>query len=308
MKTRIFLTGASGFVGAALAGELLACGNFEISALLREPEKSWRLNELLGRLTCVVGSLDDRLKLENHFASYRPDVVIDLAWQGVAGSERNSSVQWRNIGLHLELLELGKKYGVKRWIGLGSQAEYGPCERRISESTETRPTTLYGVSKLALCQLTQKICDDNFISCAWVRLFSSYGPRDNTHWLIPYLIQSLIKGDAPDLTAAEQLWDYIYIDDLVAAISSLVLKADATGIFNVGSGSALPLKYYVETIRNAIDPSLHIGFGKIPYRSDQVMHLEADVQKLSRATGWKPRADPYTSILKTVDWYRKGVS
>ena len=59
-----------------------------------------------------------------------------------------------------------------------------------------------------------------------------------------------------------------------------------------------------ESIRDAIDPSLPLGFGEVPYRPDQVMHLEANVTALSRATGWKPQIPLEQGLADTVAWHR----
>jgi nucleoside-diphosphate-sugar epimerase len=88
---------------------------------------------------------------------------------------------------------MASRLGAKDWIGLGSQAEYGPCQNKIDETTNTNPTTLYGVSKLAACKLSERLCQELGIRHSWLRLFSSYGPNDNSDWLIPYLINSLLR-------------------------------------------------------------------------------------------------------------------
>ena len=53
-----------------------------------------------------------------------------------------------------------------------------------------------------------------------------------------------------------------------------------------------------------LDPSLPIGFGEVPYRPDQVMHLEADITRLKQATSWRPSIGLAEGIRRTVEWYR----
>ena len=123
---------------------------------------------------------------------------------------------------------------------------------------------------------------------AWLRLFSSYGPDDDPSWMIPYMIKRLLAAEKPSLTKAEQMWDYLHVDDAAAGIVA-ALDADARGFFNLGSGQSRPLRTIIESIRDLIDPSLPLGFGEVPYRPDQVMHLEADITSLSLASGWRPQ-------------------
>jgi nucleoside-diphosphate-sugar epimerase len=60
-----------------------------------------------------------------------------------------------------------------------------------------------------------------------------------------------------------------------------------------------------ERVRDRIDPHLPIDFGAVPYRADQVMHLEADIGRLREATGWKPEVTIDDGLARTVDWYRE---
>ena len=141
----------------------------------------------------------------------------------------------------------------------------------------------------------------------WLRLFSCYGPDDNPLWLVPYLIARLLRGERPRLTAAEQVWDYLYVDDVATAVIG-ALDTGACGIFNLGSGEARPLREIIVKIRDAIDPALALGFGEVPYRPDQVMHLEADIGAFSAATGWRPTISLDQGIGATTAWHREEFS
>jgi UDP-glucose 4-epimerase len=302
---RIFLTGASGFVGSFLLRNLLSSGKHEVAVLLRTPEFASRIKDLFINSQIIQGDLGNQSVFEAQVKKFQPDTFVHIAWNGVMGNDRNALTQWRNVPEALELVEMASRVGAKHWVGLGSQAEYGPCQNKIDEKTNTKPTTLYGVSKLATCNLSERLCQELGLRHAWLRLFSSYGPADNSDWLIPYLIRSLLAGQKPSLTYAEQLWDYIYIEDVASAIEAVIENPAASGIFNLGSGQALILRSMIENIRDLIDPALPLGFGEVPYRPDQVMHLEADISRLKIFTGWSPNFRFDTAIKKTVDWYTR---
>lgn len=302
---RVFITGASGFVGSFLLKNLLSSNEYEVCILLRNPNNAWRIQDILPRVKVINGQLNDLDLIEMELSSFSPSSFIHLAWNGVLGGERNNPFQWRNVNSTLELLELGKRINVKTFIGLGSQAEYGPSQNKIDELCPTNPTTLYGASKLATQILSERMCIEYGIRYAWLRLFSSFGPTDNPEWLIPYLIRSLIANQLPKLTAAEQLWDYIYAEDVASAIRAVLDTQEAKGVFNLGSGKVYQLKTIIEKIRDLINPQLPLGFGQVQYRSDQVMHLQANISKLNKATGWLPKSDIDQAIKKTVAWYLK---
>ena len=80
-------------------------------------------------------------------------------------------------------------------------------------------------------------------------------------------------------------------------------KARARGLYNLGSGAAIPLRGLIERIRDSINPSLELGFGEIPYRPDQVMHLRANIDKLKANAAWAPETPLETGLSATIDWF-----
>jgi nucleoside-diphosphate-sugar epimerase len=235
---------------------------------------------------------------------FSPESVVHLAWDGVKGADRNSTVQMENVVASINLYQLTEKIGCRHFVGLGSQAEYGPLSGRISETAATRPTTAYGATKLATGLVLERTAAAAGRPFAWMRLFSSYGPDDDPSWLIPYLIRTLLAGEKPSLTKAEQIWDYIHVNDAAAGVIA-ALDVGARGFFNLGSGQERPLSDIISMIRDAIDPSLPLGLGEVPYRPDQVMHLAADITALSSASGWRPAVSLESGIAETVAWHQK---
>lgn len=302
---KVLLTGASGFVGSYVLRRLLEEPGAEVAALVRRPEAAWRIADLLTGVRVLPVGLDDAAGLASAVAAFAPTHVVHLAWTGVLGKDRNDPAQDANVGATRRLLEAALGAGARHFVGLGSQAEYGPCRARIDESTPTAPTTRYGAAKLAACDASRALCAAAGARFAWLRLFSSYGPRDSPEWMIPYLALKLLHRERPSVTAAEQLWDYIYVEDAAAAIVAVACTGGAQGVFNLGSGTAPRLRDIIEKVRDAIDPGLAVGFGEVPYRPDQVMHLEADIARLTGATGWRPRIGLDEGIRRTVDWYRE---
>jgi nucleoside-diphosphate-sugar epimerase len=283
---------------------LVSDGQHEVAVLLRASSRVWRIAEILPRVVRIEGSLDALEASRGCLTTFAPEVVIHLAWEGVGNTERNDVAQAENLGRTLALVRLAQEAGAQAWVGLGSQAEYGPTEGPIREDAPTRPTTLYGVAKLAAGLFASQLCRDLAMRFAWVRLFSAYGPMDEPGWMIPTLIQKLLKGERPALTAGTQLWDYLYVDDAARAIAQVALNPRASGMFNLGSGRPETIRSIVERIRDAIHPGLPLGFGDIPFRPDQVMHLEANIGRLREATGWSPEIELDEGLRRTIAWFR----
>jgi len=234
----------------------------------------------------------------------KPEVFIHCAWRGVGGNDRNEAFQiTNNIPMTLDAVELAAAAGCRQWIGLGSQAEYGNQNCRMSEDSPLRPTTLYGKAKLAAGVASLALCEARGMTGTWLRVFSTYGPGDAPQWLVPYAIREFLAGRAPKLTRCEQRWDYLYVRDAASAVVS-VAETRAPGVFNLGSGSAETLKKIIETIRGELAVSIEPAYGAVPYRSDQVMYLEADISRLRAATGWSPRVSLIEGIRATIAFER----
>jgi UDP-glucose 4-epimerase len=301
---RILLTGATGFVGSHLLRRLVDAGRHEVAALVRPGNNRGRIPDLVGRFTPIEGDLAGLGAVEASCAAFEPEAVVHLAWSGVGNRSRNDPRQADNVRQVLDLVELARRIGTRHWIGLGSQAEYGPCAGAIDEQTPTRPTTLYGVTKLCGGLLAGRLCAEHGMRFAWLRLFSSYGPGDDPQWMIPYLMLTLLRGGRPALTWAEQRWDYIYVADVAEAIARVAETPGAAGVYNLGSGAAHALRDIIERIRDRIDPHLALGFGEVPYRPDQVMHLQPDIGRLRRELGWSAAVGLDEGLERTLEWYR----
>jgi UDP-glucose 4-epimerase len=302
---RVLVTGASGFVGAHVVRALLADG-LEPVVVLRRATTPWRLADVDGRVDRIVGDLATVETWAPRLVAAAPDVVLHLAWEGVANTQRNAPFQLgSNLTGTLALVEAAARAGATTWIGLGSQAEYGPLRGRIDETHPTRPTSLYGVAKLAAGLASAVRCRELGVRHAWLRLFATYGPLDDGPWLIPSLIRGLLAGETPALTAGTQRWDWLEVSDVAAALVACARSPDVSGVYNLGSGEARTIRSAAETIRDLVAPGVRLAFGAVPMRSDQTTHLEADASRLRRDTGWRPQVRFADGIARTVEWYRE---
>src|SRR5262249_35835453 len=151
----------------------------------------------------------------------------------------------------------------------GSQAEYGAYDRAIREDDEARPTTLYGKAKLAAGAMTEQLAIERGMRWAWLRVFSTYGPKDADAWLIPSMIKTLRAGKRMSLTACEQRWGFLHARDAAAGIRTVLENPATERIFNLGSATAPSLRETVTALRDMVRPDAELAFGDIPYRPDQ---------------------------------------
>jgi len=307
VRLNCFLTGATGFIGSHLARALLKAGH-SVTALIRPNANLDRICDCVSRMDVIEGTLDHVECLKPILLGRRFDAACHLAWAGVTADHRNDFEQltW-NVTRSLELWSVLQSLGCPAWLSIGSQAEYGPHSGVIREDLAPAPATSYGTAKLALCLMTSRLCALAGMRFVWLRLFSTYGPDDDDDHMVPSLVRALIRRERYPLTAGGQLWDFLYIDDVVEALLQSLQSPAVAGIFNLASGAPVRLRDFMEAVRDQIDPSLPLGLGDLPYRADQVMHLEGDASRFRSATGWSPKFDWREGIRRTVNWYREKV-
>ena len=294
----VVLTGATGFIGSATLAELVRRGR-RVIVLLRPTSDRRRIACLRGYETVMFDHFGEA-GLAARIQEYNPGVFIHCAWRGVAGDERNASYQiTENVPMTIASAALAAGCGCQQWVGLGSQAEYGNPNRVISEATPENPATIYGKAKLAAGHASLALCEALGIAGVWLRVFSIFGPQDAPHWFIPSAIQDFLAGRKPRLTKCEQRWAFLYIKDAAKAV---VAAADGrlTGVYNLGSGRADTLREVIQVIRTELGTTIEPDYGAIHYRPEQVMHLQADIRKLSEATGWAPAVGLVEGLRETI--------
>jgi len=290
------VTGATGLVGSSLLRKLLREGA-ETGVLVWEPRELQRIEDLVPRVTL----LSDRESIR----AFAPEVVFHLAWSGVTRDTRNLPAQIHvNVPYALEVFRLAADAGARTWIGLGSQAEYGETTELLHETTAARPVEAYGVAKLAVATMTEKLCRLASMRYVWIRLVAAYGPADDHRRLIPMLIRTLAARESPSLTSGEQYVDYLYVEDVADALWAAAANEGVDGVFNLASGNPVRVRELAELVRDLIAPGVQLGFAP---SNGGARDLRADVSRFCAATQWTPRTTLREGVEKTIRWYRESV-
>jgi UDP-glucose 4-epimerase len=299
----IVIHGASGFLGKHFVRKLIA-EKIPVHIIARH---SSSISEFENKNFVSISRYEKSIsEIDPHKIAVSTPVFFDFAWYGVFGTERNDERQLSvNIPMTEASLKLASVLKSKHWIGVGSQAEYGNLDKKISEQDECHPTTLYGKAKLACAGLSERLCKEYGMEHSWLRLFSVYGPDDNHEWLIQYLITEMLNDREINVTKGEQCWDYLYIDD-VSEMFYKLKDARGAGIANLGSGKSMPVRDIILTIKKITQSNSKINFGAVPYRPDQVMLMEADITKLSTHLNWQPVTGMEEGLRRTIEFIKKG--
>ncbi len=286
-RNQVVVTGGTGLVGRWVVQRLLQCG-YQPLVWLREDSNADALTDISGWQPFVA-------------AQSQPVAWLELGWKGVAGKERDDPAQvWYNLPRLLENIRMAAQLGCRHWMGMGSQAEYGNRPYPIDESEEPAPESLYGQAKLACAYASAAACRAEGLSHCWLRLFSTYGAGDR-YGFIGFLVRELLQGRSPQVTPCEQVWDYLYVEDVADAVVK-VLQTRTCGIYNLGSGGGIVLREVAETLRRVIGRGCpEIQYGAIPYREGQTMKMESVIDRLVAAAGWQPTTSLEEGLRRTVE-------
>jgi nucleoside-diphosphate-sugar epimerase len=283
---QIFVTGGTGFIGSHVCRALIQAGH-SIICLKRKTSSLDRCVDFRERAQWVD---HDSGSWAQAVIASKPRALIHCAWAGVTAAERDDwKIQGENIALFLELLRVAEAAGVKQFIALGSQAEYGPIQGRVNEAHPCRPATAYGIAKLACLALLEGFARQRKMSHAWLRLFSIYGPGEGSQWFIPSLVRQMKAGQAPQLTGCEQRYDYLHVHDLASAVLAVLRRPGSGGVFNLSSNASMPLKQVVQLIKESAGGRVEPVFGALPYRPGQSMHVEGDSTRFYETFAFTPQ-------------------
>lgn len=297
----IILTGATSMIGVALINECIK-SNVNVTALVRKNSKNLNRipdNDLINIVEC---NLDE---LSNLDLNERYDTFYHFGWEYTYHEKRNDiNAQMINIQYSLDAVELAKRLGCKKFIGAGSQAEYGPKSEKISPSTPCNPIIAYGKIKNKVSKITLEKCEEYGIIHIWVRIFSIYGIYENKNTMISQSINKMLKEEIPSYTPSEQEWDYLFSEDAGRAFYLIGLNSKKNTIYCLGSGETKKLKEYIQIMKNAINPNLTVNIGDIPYSENQIMYLCADISNLTQDTTFLPKYNFKEGIEKTIKWVK----
>jgi nucleoside-diphosphate-sugar epimerase len=299
---RCLVTGAAGHIGAAVARRLVNSGH-EVAVLVRPACDTWRLAAILPNVRVIYSDLYTGTPA-SEFQDWHATAVFNMAWEGVSRSTREAAANVdRNVYGTLKFLDAVVEAGCRTWVGIGSQAEYGPRNGPLTEETPTYPSTGYGVAKLCAGHLTRLRCLQAGVRHVWLRLLATYGPEDDPHHLIPEAALALFNHKCEIATDGGQLWDYLYVDDAAAAIVAAATTPNVDGFFVLSSDAAFTVRSIVERLRGLIDPDAEIIFGRLsPTRQPDLM---GNSSRLRSLTKWTPKVSIDAGLSATLEWLRE---
>lgn len=325
----LLVTGVAGFIGSNFVyyfldkhkdsrivglDKLTYAGNLENLACLSESCKS--------RFEFVKGDICDQELVGTLFSRYSFDVVINFAAESHVDRSIHDSqvfIKTNVLGTHV-LLEAAKKAWLvdgtwvheKEFIQISTDEVYGSLGPTglFTEKTPLDPHSPYSASKASADMIVKSYYDTFGMPVCITRCSNNYGPYQFPEKFIPLMIRNaLLHKEIPVYGDGKQVRDWLFVEDHCQAIDTVLAKAPAGSIYNIGGNNEKENLEIVRTILNqlsSITNDAHINEKLICHVKDRPGHdrrYGIDATHINRELDWKPAIPFDEGIHRTIRWY-----
>ncbi len=300
----ILVLGASGFVGANIFRTLLAVRKDVFGTATHMP--TWRLEELAEDHVRVTDLLVDS-NLDALLDDIRPRTIFNCIAYGAYSFETDGALIYQtNFNMTAKLVARLAKRSIACYVHAGSSSEYGDHASGPDEEELPEPNSDYSVSKVACANLLRYYGSHYKLPCANLRLYSVYGPMEDSSRLLPTLIKNGLDGHYPEFVRPDISRDFVYVDDVTEAFVDTALnlrEQDYGESFNIGSGCKTTIADIAQIAKKVFDIQEEPVF-KAEARAWDVSDWYANPSRAKERLGWQATTRFEDGLLKMIAWYK----
>ena len=329
---KILVTGVAGFIGFHVASKLLAQGE-EVIGLDNINDyydvslKKDRLAELEGKANFHFQQLDlsDRAGMANLFADFPPEKVVHLAAQaGVRYSLKNPHAYVdSNLSGTINILEGCRHAGVKHLVFASSSSVYGANKKKpfsVHDNVD-HPVSLYAATKKANELMAHSYSHLYNLPTTGLRFFTVYGPWGRPDMALFIFTKAILAGQPIEVfNYGKMKRDFTYIDDIVEGVIRVLERIPQANahwsglnpdpgtssapykIYNIGNNQPVELIHFIEVLEASLGKKAIKNL--LPMQPGDVPETYADIEDLTRDTGFQPQTSIEEGIRRFVAWYR----
>ncbi len=301
----ILVIGASGFIGANLLRRCLMSRDDVIGTFFTGD--SWRLNEIPAANITFL-NLQDPLSVQTVLLRVRPRTVFDCSSFGAYSFEQDfDRIHSTNYLSFIQMMEQVSDKGLAAYVHAGSSSEYGLNASATTETATLIPNSHYAVSKAATSQAITYYGKLRGIPVVNLRLFSVYGPYEDSSRLIPVLCEQSLHSKLPLFARQEVTRDFIHSDDVVVAFIDAALQMCpeiAGDSFNIGTGVQTSLASLASLARQLFDIEDEPQFSPGAGRAWDTENWYANPDKAREILGWTAKIGLKEGLVATRTWWQ----
>lgn len=291
---KILITGGTGFLGTPLTKKLIDDGHSLMLIVRRKPK-----NPIPG-VTYLITHISNIKKQLEVIKGFNPEVAIHLAWEGLPDYSFERCL--KNLKYGIAFVNTISQTKCQRVLIAGSCWEY--LDKTVGKTPENPAldhSQPFPGAKNALHEYAQAVLGKTNINLIWTRIFYVYGPGQRKDSLIPLCIQNIKDNKPTNVKTPEARHDFIYIDDVVSALSCLAQYCYTNNTYDIGTG-------YPISVREVVDLTYSLcgKTNNVLYSNDGAnVCYYADISKLKFIHGWTPEIGIKEGIRRTINEGRR---
>jgi dTDP-6-deoxy-L-talose 4-dehydrogenase (NAD+) len=278
----LLLTGATGFVGRHLASALLDRG-FTVRAVTRSLDAARGL-PWFAQAQWVEADIHDA-ELDIAALIDGVSAMAHLAWPGLPNYDGLFHFE-RNLPADYAFIRRVVEAGVGQVLVTGTCFEYGLQSGPLSETSVALPANPYGLAKHSLRLFLESLAQKHPFTLQWARLFYLYGEGQNPKSLLASLERAIDQGaTAFDMSAGEQLRDYLPIETAASHLATVLQHPEFHGVVNICSGQPVSVRSLVEQRLKARQSSMTLNLGVYGYSAHEPLAFWGVCERLQQLLG-----------------------
>ena len=299
---KVIVTGANGFVGYWLIRELCE-NNVDVTAIIKDENENISMLLEFDRVDIVYCDLSELVSLKDKLQERDYDAFYHLAWISAGGAGRaDYVVQLQNVKYACDAIGVAKKLGCEKILFAGTVTE--KIAENILNLSGKAVNNIYGICKhTAHCLIDVESQREN-INYIWMQFSNLYGPYSINGNIVGYTIKELLQGNEATFGPANQIYDLLYIEDLVHAAYLLGEKVTKQHSYYIGSGKPRVLSDYLNEIGQICGKPEKIQIGVRPDDGTRYEEEWFNSARLKEDTGYEPKVSFHDGVELTIKWMK----